>query len=109
MKIENIISSLRKKSYEVDFEKFHYWDSQPFVMIDGNRKLFLCEVYTANNSTGCNNEFKLQDVIDAILKCENKIPANSVYAPCHEWNCKIEMNAALDMGLYLKIEKEYGW
>ena len=111
MKIENITNALKKKDFEfeVDYGKWLYWENVPYVQLRDGRKLFICEIYAKKGVIGCNDNFKLKDVLLAIEKFNKKEKANNNVFCGYEWNCKIENGSSSSVGLYLQIEKEDGW
>lgn len=65
MKKKNIIKRLENEGYEIVGGKFDYWEVAK-VIIDEENYLLLADGYYANGSYGVIENFKYEDVLNAI-------------------------------------------
>lgn len=103
MKKENIIKNLEKMGYEVMSVKFDYW-TVPGIQLRNGDRFAIADHVVQNNTSGVVEEFKLDDVVNAILAAEEnhlyredcRIYSMSDYFYCRdrqEWEPRVKIEA----------------
>lgn len=70
MKSYNIVKKLEKEGYKIVYKKWGYWDSIPYVQLDGF-DFAIAECYCENGWSGINQNFIFNEVEQALQVAKN--------------------------------------